>query len=259
MTIRAACRGGAAVLWLTLLGASAAAAQQTIEGRVLNSADGQPVEDVSVRVVGEDLQVGTDSAGVFRFELPLDRPGFALEIEVIGFKAINKTWMLPLERPLVIALERDAVELEGIEVAVDRPSGWTARPLEYKLKFRVRTLMGIDRTATLEDLRAFEHQEAEIWDFLPQMNVAQLGYGGFIASGRVPSPSFVIDDRGVVFDEFRTLPVEDVCRLDLVTFPRPGLTKSGLVIAYTCDYLMDVVLGKERLTPFLPIGPPGGR
>jgi len=159
----------------------------------------------------------------------------------------------------VIALEREAVPLEGIDVEVNRPTGWTARPLEYKLKFRVRSLMGIDRTATLADLRAFEHQEAEIWDFLPQMNVFGLVDGGFISNGRVPRPSYVIDDRSVVFDEFRTYPVEDFCRLDVVTFPRPGARKGGLVMAYTCDYLMDVVTGKERMTPFLPTNPVPGR
>jgi len=242
-----------------LLLAAPLAAQQTIEGRVLSAADGMPIEDVTVRVVGEDRVVGTDSAGYFRFDIPQGRPGFALQIEVIGFIPVQRTWVLPLEAPLVIALEQDVVPLEGIDVMVDQPTGWTARPLSYKLKWRVRSLMGIDKSASAADLRAFEHQEAEIWDFLPEMNVFGMLDGGFMSFGRVRSPSYVIDDRNVVFEEFRSYPVEDFCRLDVVTFPRPGPAKAGLVMGYTCDYLWAVARGEERMTPFLPTNPVPGR
>jgi len=251
-------RVGVALMALTV--AIPCSAQQTVTGRVISAEDGEPLEEVTVRVVGEGIVLGTDSTGAFSFRLPDGRPGFALEIEVIGFTPFNRTWLLPLERPLVVALEREAIPLEGIDVEVDPPTGWTARPLEYKLDFRVRSLMGIDRTASAADLRGFEHQGAEIWDFLPQMNVGYYGLEGFIANGLVPRPGFVIDDRNVVFDEFRSYPVEEICRLDVVTFPRPGATKGGLVMAYTCEFLMDVVTGEERLTPFLPgNGVPGRR
>jgi len=243
-----------------MLAASPAWAQQSIEGRILRASDGSPVEDVSVRVVGEDLLVGTDSAGFFRFDLPEDRPGFGLEIEVIGFSTIKRTWMLPLERPLVIALEQDVVPLEGIDVEVDRPTGWTALPMEYKLEFRAKQIMGNNRSANLADLRDFKHQEAEIWDFLPQMNAVGLFDGGFRSGGLVRSPMYVMDERVVNFDEFRSYAVGEMCRLDLITIPRlargrlqgSSMDHGGLVLGYTCDYLMDVAMGRKVLTPFLP-------
>jgi hypothetical protein len=231
-------------------------AQHVVEGRVLNADDGLPIADVTVRVIGEDLELGTDSAGEFSFELPDDRPGVALRVEVIGFAPISRTWMLPLERPIVLALEREAVELEGIDVDVDRPTGWAARPLEYQLQYRVRSMMGIERTATAADLRSFPHQEAEVWDFLPQMTVAT-GAGCpecIMASGRIPDPTFVIDDRGVSFDEFRSYAVEEICRVDVVTLPRAGSSsEGGVVIAYTCQFLRDVATGKRTLS-FVPGG-----
>jgi len=238
------------------------AAQQTIEGRVLNASSGEPLEDVSIRVVGEGLLVGTDSAGVFRFQLPEGRPGFALEIQVIGFTTYNRTWMLPLERELVIPLEQDVVPLEGIDVDVDAPQGWSARPMEEKLDFRAGRIMGNSRSASAQDLRDFPHQEAEVWDFLPRMNAVALFDGGFRSGGLVRSPSFVLDDREVVFDEFRMVPVGEMCRLDLITLPRlgrgrPGSFRSdngGVVLGYTCDYLMQVAMGRKKLTPFLPMG-----
>ena len=245
---------GAMLTVLGLVVPSSVVAQHVVEGRVLNAADGMPIEDVTVRVPSEDLQIGTDSAGEFRFEVPENRQGVALDIEVIGFAPVNRTWMLPLERPIVIALEREAVELEGIEVDVDRPTGWSARPLEYQLKYRVRSLQGIDRTATMADLRAFPHQEAEVWDFLPDMNIA-IGVGCeecIMSSGRIPSPSFIIDDRSVDFYEFRLYPVEEICRVDVVTFPVAGSPEEkGLVMAYTCQFLRDVAAGKRTLSPFL--------
>ncbi len=242
---------------LSALAHTPAAAQHVVEGVVVTASDGMPVRDATVTVVGEDLVVGTDSTGHFRFELPEARPGVALEIGLIGFSTYRRTWILPLERPIRIGLEREAVELPGIDVAVDRPSGWSARPLDYKLKFRVRSLMAIDRTANAADLRAYPHQEAEIWDFLSHMNVFGMLDGGFIASGRVSNPSYIMDDRGVVFDEFRSYPVGDICRLDVVTIPGRGLEKSGIVMAYSCEFLLEVAKGERTLSPFLPLGVAG--
>lgn len=223
----------------------AVAAQHVVEGRIVGSADGMPIEDVTVTVVGEGLVIGTDSAGTFRFELPADRPGVALEVEVIGYEAFNRTWILPLAEPIVIGLRREAVELEGIDVAVDRPS----MSLSEMLEFRVRSIPGaIPRTASPAQLRAFEHQEAEIWDFLPDMTVAiDAGCDGCImASGRF-RPSFIVDTRTVSLDEFRSWPVEDICRVDVVPIKRMGGT-TGFVMAYTCDFLREVATG-ERTMP----------
>jgi len=101
------------------------------------------------------------------------------------------------------------------------------------------------------DLRAFEHQEAEIWDFLPEMTVAiDAGCDGCImAAGRF-RPTFIVDDRSVSLDEFRSWPVEDICRVDVVTIKRMGGT-TGFVMAYTCGLLRDVAMGKRTLPPFL--------
>ncbi len=127
------------------------AAQNVVEGRVVSAADGAPLEDITVRVVGEDLTVSTDPAGSFRFELPADRPGVALEVKVIGYMPFNRTWILPLAEPIVIGLREEAVELEGIDVAVDRPSMTPAEMLEY----RVRSIPGaIPRTASVADRKS---------------------------------------------------------------------------------------------------------
>ena len=234
---------------LALLGAAGvpASAQQTIQGRVLNAAGGMPIEDVTIRVVGEDLVLGTDSTGAFSFQLPEDRPGFALQIEVIGFATFNRTWMLPLERDLVIGIEREAVQLEGIDVEVDR-GGMT--PAE-RLRYRIRSIPGgIPRTATAADLRAFEGQNAEVLQFFPAMTVAT-GAGCescLMASGRFDPDRWILDDREVAFDEFRSYSVGELCRIDVVTIPQAGSpTERGVVIGYTCDFMRRIAMGEEKL------------
>jgi len=73
-----------------------------------------------------------------------------------------------------------------------------------------------------------------------------------MASGRIPSPTFVVDDRGVSFDEFRSYAVEEICRVDVVTIPIAGSpTESGVVLAWTCQFLRDVATGRRKLS-FVP-------
>lgn len=226
-------------------------AQHVVEGRVVAQANARPLEAVTVAVVSEGFLVGTDSTGAFRFEVPADRPGVALEITTIGFETFNRTFILPLDEPLAIGLERDAVELEGIDVEVERPR----RTMQETLEFRVKSVQnGIPRTATAAELRAFEHQEAETWDFLRTMNVG-VGAGCeqcIMASGRIPDPAFIVDDRRVSFDEFRSYPVGEVCRVDVVTIPIAfSPTEQGFVMAYTCAFLRDVATGRRSLPMLL--------
>ncbi len=235
-----------------LAAAGPLSAQHVVEGRVLGSADGMPIEDVTVTAVGEDVVVGTDSTGYFRFQLPENRPGVTLAVEVIGYRPFERTWILPLAEPVRIGLQQQAVELQGIDVEVER-SGWATWPLEEQLKYRVRSMMGIDRVATAADLRAFPDQRADVWQFLPWMTVAT-GAGCeecLMASGRIEAPGFILDDRGVSYDEFRSYMVEDICRVEVVTIPIPFKpVEKGVVLGYTCSFLREVATGKRRLSPF---------
>jgi hypothetical protein len=234
------------------------AAQQVVEGRVVAQSNGRPLEGVTVAVVSEGFLVGTDSTGAFRFEVPEDRPGVALEVTTIGFETFNRTFILPLDEPLAIGLERDAVELEGIDVEVDVPRGWAALPLDERLEFRTRSLLGVDRVATAADLRAFEHQEAEVWDFFPQMTIATgTGCEGCIMMAGRWEPLFFVDEFRVSFEEFRSVPVGELCRVEVVVRAKPprgsGLGPSN-VFAYSCSFLRDVATGKRTLRPSLLAG-----
>ncbi len=241
---------GLATLLATALLPRAGVAQHVVEGRVVSASDGFAVEGASIRVVGEDLTIEPDSTGRFRFELPADRPGVALDVEARDHVTVTRTWILPLAESITIVLRRDVVELDPIGVEVDREPkrGWTSRPLEWQLQFRVRRLEGIERTATLRDLRDFPDQTADPWAFLPAMTIAtDVGEQGCIMMAGRSCPTLYMDDRKMELDQWRMWRVEEICRVDAVRFPRGG----SMILAYTCDFIRDLGAGKRTLSPFI--------
>ena len=152
-----------------------------------------------------------------------------------------------LGEALAVALEQDGVPLVGIDVEVERGVMTADEMLEY----RIRSVPGgIPRTATASDLRAFEGQNAGVLQFFPQMQIATgAGCGSCLMSnGRFDPDRWVLDDRVMSFDEFRSYAVGELCRIDVVTvqIPQDPMEK-GFVMAYTCGYLRRVALGEETL------------
>jgi len=242
-----------ALLVLVLLGSTPLSAQHVVEGRIVNAADAAPIEDVSVAVPSEGILVGTDAEGYFRFEVPQDRPGVALEVRVIGFTTFNRTWMLPLEGPLLIGLEQDAIPLEGIEARVEKP---VVEKMDRRVRMATRV---VSRVANSADLRAFEYQEAEIWDFFPEMQVAALGAcpDCLNMGGRFTAIYFV-DDLPVEREHLRSFRVGEICRVEVVRLQvppdhrNPNMFRTpGGVHAYTCRYMLQVARGERTMPPVL--------
>ncbi len=236
-----------------LLLPSDAVAQHVVEGRVLSAASGAPLRDVAVRVQGEDVLVGTDSLGAFRFELPEARPGVALRLEVIGYQPFERTWILPLDEPLTIGLQRDVIELDGIDVE-------TRLPILERMHARLRG--GGDRsfrTADRWQLRRFPHQEADIYDFLPDMTVATgvMACEECMMMNGIMRARFFMDDLEVDYDEFRSYTVAEICRVEVIReIPNPGpnfdmVEAEGGVHAYTCDFMHEVERGQRPMSPWL--------
>ncbi len=94
-------------------------ADVVIRGRVVDGA-GLPIPAALVGVALSNQAVMADSVG--RFALPVGRPGrYRLAVEQLGYSP-TEVWVEPedIHRPLIIALARDPILLEGLEVAVDR-------------------------------------------------------------------------------------------------------------------------------------------
>jgi hypothetical protein len=245
----------AELLAAVLLAAAAAptAAQQQVRGTVVDQGTGRPLPGVAVEVVESGRTVATDSVGRFAVHLPDTAQVLSLTFSTLGYASLTRSYLLPLDRSLAVGLTSTAVEIEGIEVRA-------RRPLLERMDGRLSALGRFaTRTASQGELRAFAHQEADLYDFLPEMNVAvgvtgclecMMMNGGFRAR-------FFLDDFEIPMDEFRSLAVEQICRVEVVRkTPRPGrnstlIDATGGVHAYTCDYMMAVARGEETLTPFL--------
>lgn len=90
-----------------------------IRGQVVDRT-GAPVPAALVGIALSDQAVMADTAG--RFFLPVGRPGrYRIAVEQLGY-APAEVWVEPedIDRPIVIAIERDPILLEGLEVTVDR-------------------------------------------------------------------------------------------------------------------------------------------
>ena len=241
------------LLFAALVAPSHARAQHVVEGRVVSATTGAPLESVTVRVPGESVLVGTDALGRFRFELPEDRPGVALRLEVIGFRTFDRTWILPLAEPLLIGLEREAIELDGITVLA---------PVPVLERMHVRLRQNADlsaRTADRWQLRRFAHQDADLYDFLPDMNVATgiMACDTCMMMNGTMRARFFMDDFEIGYEHFRSYTMAEICRIEVVRqIPNPGtnfdmVEAQGGVHAYTCDFMEEVESGKRPLSPFL--------
>lgn len=94
-------------------------ADVVIRGRIVDGT-GMPVPAALVGLALSDQAVMADSVG--RFALPVGRPGrYRLAVEQLGYSP-TEVWVEPedIDRPLIIAIARDPILLEGLEVTVDR-------------------------------------------------------------------------------------------------------------------------------------------
>lgn len=89
-------------------------------GRVLDAATGLPVFGALVRPTGDRPASVTDTAGVWVLELP-EAEEYVVAVAQLGYRAALLT--LPTTAPgefTTVLLEADPIELEGLEVLVDR-------------------------------------------------------------------------------------------------------------------------------------------
>jgi len=84
-----------------------AVAQQVVQGRVADADTGRPLARVAVSVMGEGARTTTDSIGGFRLDVAGDAPGIALSFVHAGYTPLRRSWVLPLDAPIVVGLSRE--------------------------------------------------------------------------------------------------------------------------------------------------------
>lgn len=105
------------IISLIIISYSLLNAGQVIMGYVINSANQEPLPDVNIVVVNQEIGSSTDSYGFFQIELPELISEIFIEATAVGFSKVEKKITKnDLKNTLVFELQSEIIELNPITV-----------------------------------------------------------------------------------------------------------------------------------------------
>ena len=105
------------IISLIIISYSLLNAGQVIMGYVINSANQEPLPDVNIVVVNQEIGSSTDSYGFFQIELPELISEIFIEATAVGFSKVEKKITKnDLKNTLVFELQSEIIELDPITV-----------------------------------------------------------------------------------------------------------------------------------------------
>ena len=105
------------VFFILLLVASIQAEGETIQGSVINSLTGEPLEYVNIGIVGFPVGTVTNASGNFTLNVTNQSPESIVRISMIGFKPVSFTIRELADRSAQIELTEEAYELEAVIIS----------------------------------------------------------------------------------------------------------------------------------------------
>ena len=104
-------------LIVTFLFISNINAQTIITGQAINDSNQEPLSDINIIVVNENLGSATDDNGFFQLKLPAEISSFTLEASAVGFSSISKDLESENVKSIVIfKLVPKIIELDPVVV-----------------------------------------------------------------------------------------------------------------------------------------------
>ena len=92
-------------------------AQIVITGRVINDSNQEPLSDVNIVVVNENIGSATNDNGFFQLELPSEISSFMLEASAVGFSSMTKNLGSGgLKKLIIFKLKSKIIELDPVVV-----------------------------------------------------------------------------------------------------------------------------------------------
>ena len=105
------------ILITIFLSVSILSASEVIMGYVINSASQEPLSDVNVIVLNQEVGSSTDSYGYFQIQLPQEFTEVFIEASAVGFSKVKKKLSRKdLKNTLVFELQSEVIELDPIMV-----------------------------------------------------------------------------------------------------------------------------------------------
>jgi len=234
------------LLLLALPGAGSA--QHIVEGRIGDPGSSTPIAGASVRAVGVGAGGSTDASGAFRFEVPDSLVGVTLVIQHPDYEALSRSWVLPLDLPILAALERrlparTVEEIDIPEFVLHEMDARLRRLTRYESRrMDPRDLRDVDDAAAL-----LLSETQEMLDDLGLSCRACTGVDG--GTGTL----LFLDGASAPLADVRPLRVAEVCRVEAIRLPTPEhesitvVTAIGGLHIYTCTYLEAVTSGELQL------------
>ena len=92
-------------------------AQMVLTGRVINDSNQEPLSDINIVVVNENIGSATDDNGFFQLELPSEISSFTLEASAVGFSSMSKKLEGgEVKNIIIFNLEPTIIELDPVVV-----------------------------------------------------------------------------------------------------------------------------------------------
>ena len=91
--------------------------QKIVTGRIIDSSNKEPLPDINIIVIDENIGSASDDNGFFRIEIPSKISSFSLEASAIGFASVKKDFQIEKINDFIIfELESEIIELDPVMV-----------------------------------------------------------------------------------------------------------------------------------------------
>ena len=91
--------------------------QKIVTGRIIDSSNKEPLPDINIIVIDENIGSASDDNGFFRIEIPSKISSFSLEASAIGFASVKKDFQIEkINDVIIFELESEIIELDPVMV-----------------------------------------------------------------------------------------------------------------------------------------------
>ena len=85
--------------------------QKIVTGRIIDSSNKEPLPDINIIVIDENIGSASDDNGFFRIEIPSKISSFSLEASAIGFASVKKDFQIEkINDVIIFELESEIID-----------------------------------------------------------------------------------------------------------------------------------------------------
>ncbi len=179
------------LLGILLMASQLVAQKFTISGKVKDAANGEELIGATIFIKG--LKTGTITNEYGYFSLSLDEGDYELEIDYLGFEAINQQLVLDKDYYFAFELTESSSELQEVEVTGERIDRNVKSNEMSNVKLQAKTIKKIPAFMGEVDL-------VKVIQLLPGVQSTSEGSSGFSVRGGSPDQNLILLDEATVYN-----------------------------------------------------------